>query len=123
MTYVFLDANFCVVPFTKGVDIIAEIPVLVENAHIAVPDFILLELEKITKKERFAKVALKYIESEGIEVLSTGMLPKDTDSALLALAKEHNAIIATNDKALRSRAKRRNIHTLFLRSGQTLEKA
>lgn len=121
MAMVFLDSNFCTLPFQRRIDVVESIKSLIPNVEILVPDFIISELEKISVKEKTARMALKFIdENEDIDVFWTGLNPKNIDSALLSLGEEHKAVIATNDKKLRVRLKKNGIKSVFLRQNSVL---
>ncbi len=120
MVEIFLDANFCILPFKAKIDIISSLKDIFPEPEIVIPDFIFMELSKISSNERFSKAAILLLEKEKINVIKTGLNPADNDKALLSLAVERRAVIATNDKKLRKKCKKEGVKTVFLRNNKTL---
>ncbi len=117
---VILDTNFLLIPYQFHIDIFSELHQLVEGAYdVIVPTGVRTELEKIANhKGRHAlgaRLALKildahekwitYVESEG-----------HVDKWILNYAKEHRAIVCTNDKVLRLRSKQADLRTITMKS-------
>lgn len=115
-----LDTNFLLVPYQFHIDVFKEMQQLVEGGYdIIVPTGVRKELEVIASRAGRhalgARLALKildtnarfitYVESEG-----------HVDKWILNYAKEHRAIVCTNDKLLRVRSKQADLRTITMKS-------
>lgn len=116
MKRVILDTNFLIdlVRFNIGLEEIGKL--LNERHEILTISSVIGELEKINSKN--AKIALRLIEMEKINVLKTG--ERSADRAILNMA-DRNTIVATNDIELRKKLKKLGIKTIYLRAKKTLE--
>ena len=130
MRTILIDTNFWLLPFEKGLDVLAQLERLSEDAPwqagISVP--VKNELEAMArgptnaKRTRPARAALRVIE----QLVSKGrarLLPYDgpADGSLITLALQNNAWVATNDRALKARLKEKKIKVVVLRDEHKLE--
>ncbi|MEM5815268.1 MAG: hypothetical protein QXD89_02160 [Candidatus Aenigmatarchaeota archaeon] len=77
-------------------------------------------LINIKRKEgRFASIALKVIEIEGIKILES--VRENVDEDLIELGKKYNFLIATNDKNLRKKLKMNNIKSICIKNKKRIE--
>jgi uncharacterized protein len=100
-----LDTNFIMIPGQFGVDIFDEFEKLAMPIRLYVCEGTIKELGSIiehgkTSDRTAARVALGLIEAKGIKTLPC---EGSVDDALVALSKEEETFIATQDKALRKR--------------------
>jgi rRNA-processing protein FCF1 len=115
---ILLDTNFLLVPYQFGMDVFKGVRDVVEGEYsFVVPTGVVGELEKLSKgrgKEgaaaRFGLKLLSLREHESVE--SSG----DVDGWILEYAKKEGAIVATNDRALREKLKRKRVKVLSLLS-------
>ena len=130
MRTIFIDTNFWLLPFERGLDVLGLLERMAETEPllygIAVP--VQSELEAMArgpaggKRTRPAKAALRVIE----QLLASGkakLFPYDgpADGSLITLALQNNAWVATNDRALKFRLKEKKIKVVLLRDEHKLE--
>lgn len=115
---VVLDTNFLLVPYQFGLDIFIEIERILEVPHeFIVPSGVVAELEGLGKgkgKEgAAARFALKLLGAHKCtSVESAG----NVDGWILEYAPSEGALVATNDRSLRNRLKKRGVKVISLRS-------
>jgi len=124
---IIIDTNFIAVPAQFGVDIFAEAERILERSL----EFIILStaFEELERKlatasskteERHFRIAkelakrCKIVGPEGIPFADT------VDNQILEYAREVKGVLATNDKALRKKAKSLGIPVLILRGQKRL---
>lgn len=119
---VLLDSNILIdiVRFKLDVD---EIDNLISKPYTLVTvDSVINELTGISNRKSkvggYAKVALKIVRRYNFEVLKAGR--KQTDKALLDLAKSEKILVATNDRMLRKELKALDKKTIYLKSKKHL---
>ena len=102
---VLLDSSMLMLPLEKKINLSYEFErILSVSFEVVVPQIVLIELEKIKEKgelatKRKARLALNLARSfRTIESKAEG----HADYELIRLAKIHKAVIATNDRKLRS---------------------
>ncbi len=123
MKKIILDTNMLLVPTQFNVNIFEEIEKIVEGQYqLIVLDSIIKELEKIAgtqkKDSSAAKVALQLIKNRNIRVIKAH--EKSTDKSIIEMVDD-DTIVATNDKALKERLKKRNVKIIYLKSKKYLE--
>ncbi|MFX1509786.1 MAG: PIN domain-containing protein [Promethearchaeota archaeon] len=120
---VLLDTNFLLLPFQRQIDIYEEIPRLLggQVQFLILPQ-ILTELKWLkTKASAKDKIAVKSTMTmisqhcQIVENLPPAIQDLDADSALLRLAQETGAIVATNDSELRRKLVNQGSRAIFLR--------
>jgi rRNA-processing protein FCF1 len=122
MKKVLLDTNFMLVPYQFKLDIFNGIEKAIEAPHsFVIPTGVVNELKVLSKgrgKEgaaaRFALKLVKLHKHESVE--SSG----NVDEWILGYATERGIIVATNDRALREKLKRKRVKVLSLRSRSTI---
>ncbi len=115
---VLLDTNFLLVPYQFKLDIFTKIEEMLEVPHsFVVPTGVVGELEKLSKgkgKEgaaaRFGLKLLRFREHEMVE--SSG----NVDNWIVEYAKEKGLMVATNDRALRVKLKKKRVKVISLLS-------
>ena len=124
---VIIDTNFIAIPSQFGIDIFVEAERILERKL----EFIILStaLEELERKlssasskteERHFRVARSLVERCRI-VGPEGLPHADTiDNQLLEYAKNIKGVLATNDRALRKKAREEGVPVLLLRSKKQL---
>lgn len=122
---IILDTNFLLIPVQFKVDIFEEIKRISDFVYqLHIIDRSVEELEKIiltgdTKDKTAAKIALKLIKFKKIDkIKTTGN--KNVDELILDLARKDD-IVATQDKELKQKLKKRSIPIIILRQRKFLE--
>ncbi len=120
---VILDSNILILPFSMRLNISeAVLEALGQPAEIVVPDFIFSELEYLEKKHGHQKYRFALSLARQFKVLTTEIPEsKHVDNALLALCREKNAILVTNDSRLKRRASKIGIRVLGIRGRHNLQ--
>jgi len=124
MVRLLFDTNFLLVPFQFKVDLFGELDRLLDVEYeIEIPEGVLMELGRIEKNakgrdKRNAASALSL--AERFKIVSGERYMNCVDDALLELAKR-DAIICTNDRELRVRAREKGIPVIYLRQKKILE--
>ncbi len=118
---VVIDTSAIMMLFEFSIDLENELTRLLGAYKIIVPRSVINELKFLAdrskgRKKRIAKPALKL--AENFEVVDDKS--NNADDAVLAIAKKQNGVIFSNDKELRSRAKKEKLKTICLRSKNCL---
>ncbi len=119
---VILDTNFLLVPFQFKINVLKELDYLIEVSHrFVISSRTIDELKKLSestgKKGAAARVALKMVEGNRIDIIKNDM---KVDDWIVEYAKEHNAIVCTNDAPLRKRLKPHGIKVAAVKSRSKL---
>ncbi len=119
---VILDTNFLLVPFQFKINVIKELDYLLEVSHkFVISSRTIVELENLGKSKSkngiAARLAKKILESNPIEVIKND---QHVDDWIVEYAKEHNAIVATNDALLRKRLRPFKIKVVVVKSRSSL---
>lgn len=130
MRTIFIDTNFWLLPFEKGLDVLGQLERLSEDEPfvIGISSSVKDELEAMArgpanaKRTRPAKAALRVME----QMLANGkarLFPYDgpADGSLITLALQNRAWVATNDRALKIRLKEKKLKVILLRDEHKLE--
>ena len=115
---VLLDTNFLLIPSQFGVDIFEGIRAKLDVAYeLEVLRQTVDELEKLRQEgNAHAKVALSLLEAKKIKIISYA--PKSyADDALAELGKDEKVYVATQDKGLKRRVKKK----IFVRQKKYIE--
>lgn len=110
MAQVIIDANVLLSVFELNHDFITDIRK--QYPDIATLSVVVDELAK--RGDKKGKMALQLIEKANIPVIST-QLNIDVDTTLLDFCVSNSAILATQDKRLKERAKQKALKTLGIR--------
>lgn len=113
MVEVLLDTNALLMIFQFKIALEKELDRLLGNYEIFVPGCVLEELKHIAVRDRTAKTALTYLQKRNYKIVDAR---GRADKTLLELAKERNAVVATNDRQLRKALRCENIPVIFLRA-------
>ncbi len=125
MKRIILDTNFLLIPYIFNVDIFSEIARIVDFPYrLCVMHGTIAELEKIIdeqkgKHARAASLALQFIKQKSLYIL-TNSSEDSVDDAILA-AGDGNTIVATQDKELQMKLKKKKINLIILRNKSHLE--
>ncbi len=114
---VVIDTSAIMMLFEFSIDLENELTRLLGKYKIVVPSAVIDELRFLKdkskgKKKKIAKPALKL--AKGFEILDTSI--RNADDAVLSVAKKQKGVVFSNDKELRSRAKKQKLKTICLRS-------
>jgi rRNA-processing protein FCF1 len=120
---VLLDTNFLLLPFQRRIDIFEEIPKLLQTqVHLLVMPQILKELqwlatEGASKDARAAQSAIEALDrfASLVTDIPSTVRNLDADNAILHYAKDIGAIVATNDRELRSKLITQGSRVIYLR--------
>jgi len=119
MKKILLDTNFLLAPVQFKADIYEQI-----TADFFTLDACIEELEKIAKRKTKpgvqAKAALILAKTKGVKILEAKK--KNVDEALAEAAKQHNYIVATNDRKLITKLKAGGIGIVRLRQRKLVVK-
>ncbi|MBS3128247.1 hypothetical protein J4410_03820 [Candidatus Woesearchaeota archaeon] len=134
MKQIFLDTNFLLLPGQYALNIIDEIErILHEKYLLLVLDETMTEIKKIVEEQKglhktAARLALEIIKKNGIQIKDTSLLQerKNThhvDDLLFAIAhaQPFHTMIATQDKQLRERLKKRGVPCIVMKGKTHLE--
>ena len=118
-----LDTNFLLLPFQRRIDIFEEIPKLLQTkVHLLVLPQILKELQWLatqgpSKDARAAQSAIEATDQYASIVTETPSTIQnlDADNAILQYAQDIGAIVATNDRELRSKLISQGSRVIYLR--------
>lgn len=113
MVAVLLDTNALLMIFQFKIALEKELDRLLGIYEIIVPGCVLEELKHIAVRNRTAKAALAYLQKRDYRIVDAR---GRADKTLLELAKERNAVVATNDQQLRKTLRSENIPVIFLRA-------
>ncbi|MBN2423352.1 hypothetical protein JXB41_09075 [Candidatus Woesearchaeota archaeon] len=139
MKTIILDTNFLLIPYTFKVDIFSEIDRIMDTLYeIYVLKGTVKELENIIEKQRgkhkyAAGMALELIKKKKVNILCSPLKKQkslymadnsqkhiEVDEIILNIA-DKNTIIATQDKELKQKLKKKNINLIVLRNKKYLE--
>jgi len=121
---VILDTNFFMVPEKFKIDVFGELDRIVEGEYeLVTVDSVIKELNKLSrgngKDARAARIGLKLFKGKDLKVLKTK--EKNADEAILKLSEKiSNCVVATLDKELEKKLKKRGIKLIYLRSKKYL---
>lgn len=112
-----LDSSVILSCFEFSIDLESELTRLLGSYKIVVPSSVVHELEKVSKKgdgftARNASASLSLIKKYDVVEIQE----QNTDDSLVLLSKKLDAIVATNDKALRKKLREEKRNVIFLRS-------
>ena len=123
---IILDANFLMVPAQFGIDIFEEMTNLLnKKTEPTLLTPIYRELQKIAaskhpKRRLEARLALKLAEKCRI-VKTEPSADETVDDLIVRLAKKWKCLVATNDRELRKKLKKKAVPVIFLRQKTHLE--
>lgn len=122
---IILDTNFITIPADFPVDIFSEAENILERKL----EFILLssvvqeiktKLSQRKSRDKKFRIAKALIKQCSIVVVNESMSKLAVDNQLLEYTSTVNGILATNDRELRRRARKKGIPVLFLRGKKRL---
>ena len=120
-TIVVLDSSAAMMPFEFLVDLKDELTRLLGKYKIIVPSSVYEELLFLSKKGKGRKKRLAVPALELIKNYDRINTDGKADDDVLKLAIKYDALVCTNDRELRKRAKKNSLKTVFLRSKKRLE--
>jgi rRNA-processing protein FCF1 len=115
---VVLDTNFLLVPYQFGIDVFVEIERVLQVPHeFIIPSGVIGEVERLGKgkgKEgAAARFAAKLLGKNKCTVVPS---EGNVDNWIFEYALKEEAVVATNDRLLRNRLKKRRVKVISLRS-------
>ncbi|OUJ18641.1 rRNA-processing protein FCF1 containing PIN domain [Methanonatronarchaeum thermophilum] len=121
---VILDTNILMVPEQFKVDVFREIDRILNcDYSILIPSTVIKELKEITDTgsgvdKRAAKIGLLLAKEHSIvDTEATG-----DNGVIEAAVSQENTVVATNDKELKERLRKKGIPLIYLRQGSHLIK-
>jgi len=117
MKTIILDTSFIIdlIKFKINLEEISSI--INEPYRLITVDSVIRELEKLSKRNKNALAALRFLKKERIEIVS--IEASSADSAILHLANK-DIIVATDDRKLRKELRRKRIQTIYVRGKKYL---
>lgn len=113
MKKIILDTNFLLTALKFKVDIFSELDRICNfNYKVGILDKSLEEL----KRKKLEKLALEYIKKKGIDIIKT----KDNKIVDDLLLEFNDSIIATQDKKLKEKLKKKKIKRIILKKRKFL---
>ncbi|KZX10683.1 type II toxin-antitoxin system VapC family toxin [Methanobrevibacter filiformis] len=119
---VVIDTNFFMIPFQLNVDVINELEKTLPSYRLTTTNFIIDELVGLSKNKKNknrinAKLALKIANSPKIFKKNISLEDDESvDNALIRISQ----VLATNDKELRIKARKKGITVIYLRQKRYL---
>ncbi|MCB9361909.1 nucleotide-binding protein [Candidatus Woesearchaeota archaeon] len=125
MKQVILDTNFLLIPAYFGVDIITGIEELLPGAELVIHPGTERELKNIQEKQRgkekkAAALAMQIIRNNNINKLNMDC-EGYVDGDILTLVDREKHIVATQDKELKDKLKKKGIPIIILRQKRYVE--
>ncbi|MCD6229360.1 MAG: 30S processome protein Utp24 [Candidatus Diapherotrites archaeon] len=124
---VIFDTNMLLVPAQFGIDVFTQIKQkLSSKTRFVTIGAVEEELEKISAKspkyKKIVELTRKIMKKEDVVALDgPKMFFGPTDDAIIQYALEMHGIVATNDKELRAKLRKKGIRCAFLRSKKFIE--
>ena len=114
---VVLDTNFLLIPYENKLDVFAEIRKLLGEVEFMIPEPVIRELHLIAGKNTGAKVALELLEGRQFTAVGSDC---SADEAVVGIAEEYGAYVASMDAKVRRRARGKNLKLVTLRGGDRI---
>lgn len=122
MRNIVLDTNALLLPYQLGINIEKELSRLIGICRIMIPKSVIKEVEKLASQNgsvaRAAKLGLNIIRRKEYQIIET---PYEGDEGVMDVAIKMNAIILTNDKELKKKAKEMGLAVIYVRGENRLE--
>jgi len=120
------DTSFLLVPYDFRLNIIEELERVVNgNFTLLVPSFCIDEINRLIRKgfimRQKGRLALKLIEKYATVLEVSTKEGENVDDAIIRIAKEINAIVATGDREIRKKLRKEGIPVIFVRARKKLE--
>ena len=136
MDKVIIDTNFLMLPFSFKVDIFTEFQRILDKPKLFFLEESIIELEKINqvqkgKDKEYSKMALFYLKKAPITILKTVKHLKEyptlskirsVDDKIVYIAEKGGYLVATQDKLLKEKLKKKDISIITLRQKKYLIK-
>jgi rRNA-processing protein FCF1 len=118
---VILDSNALMMQFQFHIDIEREVKrILGGNYEVVVPSIVVEELDRLVKTATGKDQGVARMAAELARTFKVVESPGDGDVGILRLAEKLNAIVVTNDRALRARCRAKELPTIHMRSSAYL---
>ncbi|AEG18769.1 type II toxin-antitoxin system VapC family toxin [Methanobacterium paludis] len=114
------------IPAQFHVDIVGELERILPSYSLVVPSFVVRELNYVKNRSKgknkvAASIALKIAKTHPIKVVELELEKGEfVDDALLRISNAPKKVLCTNDRELRSRARKNNINVVYLRQRRYL---
>jgi rRNA-processing protein FCF1 len=118
---VILDTNGILMLFQFKINLESELNRILGAYDIIIPSVVVGELKNLTGSVPDAKASLKLAEKYGIYNVEAKKGKDEIDNIILELAQTLNAIVMTNDKALRRKLKDNGLRSIYLKSRSHLK--
>jgi len=116
MKKIILDTNFLVLPFQFNIDIYDELNRIIDEKYELI--IISPEIDELLKL-KFGKAAYELAIKKGVKIVKVEV-DRGVDAAILNFAKKENAIIATQDKELKRKARKAELNIITMRQKKYL---
>ena len=134
---IIFDTNALFIPFEFKININFELDRIVGSYQIIIPTCVLSELKRLSKTERYGKLALELalknpqpawyppVEEKLLKKPNRHIAPlkyddNPVDNQILEIADELNGIVVTNDRTFLKILKKNNIRTISMRKKRFL---
>lgn len=120
------DTSFLLLPFNLKINIILELDRILEGSYeLIVPDFCIKELSELKKRggkiRKGVNLAMAIIRKHAKILQAHKGIDEEVDRALVRLAKNMKAIVATCDSELRKALRKEGIPVIYPRAYKKLE--
>jgi rRNA-processing protein FCF1 len=117
---VILDTNFIAIPADFGVDIFSEAEIILERkVKFILLQSVVQEIEAKGNQKKF-RITKALFERCTIEKVNESLSKLSVDDQLLEYTIATKGVLATNDRELRRKARKRGVPVLFLRGKKRL---
>jgi len=120
------DTSFLLAPYDFKLNIIEELERVVDgNFTLLVPSFCIDEINRLIRKgfimRQKARLALELIKKHATVLKACTKEGESVDDAIVRIAKEMGAIVATGDREIRKKLRKEGIPVIFIRARKKLE--
>jgi len=120
------DTSFLLAPYDFKLNIIKELERVVDgNFTLLVPSFCIDEINRLIRKgfimRQKGRLALELIKKHATVLKTCTKEGESVDDAIVRIAKEMCAIVATGDREIRKKLRKEGIPVIFIRARKKLE--
>ncbi len=114
------------IPAQFHVDIVGELERILPSYSLVVPSLVIRELNYVKNRSKgknkvAASIALKIAKSHPLKIVELELEKGEfVDDALLRVSNAPEKVLCTNDRELRSRARKQDINVVYLRQRRYL---
>jgi len=120
------DTSFLLAPYDFKLNIIEELERVIDgNFTLLVPSFCVDEINRLIRKgfimRQKGRLALELIKKHATVLKACTKEGESVDDAIIRIAKEIGAIVATGDREIRKKLRKEGIPVIFVRARKKLE--